>query len=83
MAGAEQEFSQTGKEHRLKAIVAPVVGEYDFIVSDTFPSLGGPTAAVEEVQANRTDDIFDCAGKPAAIDDCRTLIEKFLKGADA
>lgn len=41
LAGVEQEFFQTGKEHRLKAIVAPVVGEYDFIASDTFPSLGG------------------------------------------
>lgn len=40
LAGAEQELSQTGKEHRLKETVAPVVGEYDFIVSDTFPSLG-------------------------------------------
>ena len=32
LAGAEQELSQTGKEHRLKEAVAPVAGEYDFIV---------------------------------------------------
>lgn len=41
LAGAEQELSQTGKEHRLKEAVAPVAGEYDFIVIDTPPSLGG------------------------------------------
>ena len=35
LAGAEQELSQTGKEHRLKEAVAPVVGDYDFIVIDT------------------------------------------------
>ena len=40
LAGAEQEFSQTGKEHRLKEAISPVAGEYDFIVIDTPLSLG-------------------------------------------
>ena len=40
LAGAEQELSQTGKEHRLKDAVSVVAGEYDFIVIDTPPSLG-------------------------------------------
>ena len=40
LAGAEQELSQTGKEHRLKEAVAPVASDYDFIVIDTPPSLG-------------------------------------------
>ena len=40
LAGAEQELSQTGKEHRLKEAVAPVACDYDFIVIDTPPSLG-------------------------------------------
>ena len=40
LAGAEQELSQTGKEHRLKEAVSVVAGEYDFIVIDTPPSLG-------------------------------------------
>lgn len=35
MAGAEQELSQTGKEHRLKEAVAPVVNDYEFIVIDS------------------------------------------------
>lgn len=40
LAGAEQELSQTGKEHWLKEAVAPVAGEYDFIVVDTPPPWG-------------------------------------------
>lgn len=40
LARAEQELSQTGKERRLKEAVAPVAGDYDFIVIDTPPSLG-------------------------------------------
>lgn len=40
LAGAEQELSQTGKEHRLKEAVSVVAGEYEFIVIDTPPSLG-------------------------------------------
>ena len=40
LAGAEQELSQTGKEHRLKEAVAPIAGNYDFIIIDTPPSLG-------------------------------------------
>ena len=40
LAGAEQELSQTGLYHRLKEAVSTVVGDYDFIVIDTPPSLG-------------------------------------------
>lgn len=40
LAGAEQELSQTGKEHRLKEAVSVVAGEYDFIVIDMLSSLG-------------------------------------------
>jgi chromosome partitioning protein len=40
LAGAEQELSQTGKEHRLKEVISPISGNYDFIIIDTPPSLG-------------------------------------------
>ena len=40
LAGAEQELTQTGKEHRLKETVMPIADSYDFILSDTPPSLG-------------------------------------------
>ncbi|NLD49124.1 MAG: ParA family protein [Clostridiaceae bacterium] len=40
LASAEQEFSQTGKEHRLKETLLPVVENYDYIIIDTPPALG-------------------------------------------
>ena len=40
LAGAEQELSYTGKEHRLKEALEPLSGKYDFIIIDTPPSLG-------------------------------------------
>ena len=40
LSGAEQELSQTGKEHRLKEVITPVLDKFDFIIIDTPPSLG-------------------------------------------
>ena len=33
LVGAEQELSQTGKEHRLKEAIAPVAEKYDYIIT--------------------------------------------------
>jgi chromosome partitioning protein len=40
LAGAEQELSQTGKEHRLREVLKEIKTRYDFIIIDTPPSLG-------------------------------------------
>ena len=40
LAGAEQELSHTGKEHRLKEALQPVADKYDYIIIYTPPSLG-------------------------------------------
>lgn len=40
LAGAEQEFSSTGKEHKLSEALEEVRDDYDFIIIDTTPALG-------------------------------------------
>lgn len=66
LAGAEQELSQTGKEHRLKEAVAPVVEKYDYIIIDTPPSLGVLTVnaftAASDILIPTTAGIFATTG---------------------
>ena len=40
LASADMEFVQTGREHKLKKALAPVVEQYDFVLLDTPPTLG-------------------------------------------
>lgn len=66
LAGAEPEITQTGKEYRLREELEPVVGDYDFIVVDTPPSLGLLTinafTAADEIIIPSTAGIFAATG---------------------
>lgn len=66
LAGAEQELSQTGKEHRLKEALELIGGGYDYIVIDTPPSLGVLTVnaftAAGDIIIPTTAGIFATAG---------------------
>lgn len=66
LAGAEQELTQTGKEYRLKEQLEPVMGEYDYIVIDTPPSLGILTinafTLADHVIVPTTPGIFSASG---------------------
>lgn len=66
LAGAEQELSQTGKEHRLKESLAALNDDYDYILIDTPPSLGVLTVnaftAATDILIPTTAGIFATAG---------------------
>lgn len=66
LAGAEQELSYTGKEHRLKEALEPLYGKYDFIIIDTPPSLGVLTVnaftAASDILIPTTAGIFAATG---------------------
>lgn len=66
LAGAEQELSHTGKEHRLKETLQPVMNRYDYIIIDTPPSLGVLTVNAftfaDEIIIPTTAGIFATAG---------------------
>lgn len=80
LAGAEQELSQTGKEHRLKEVVAPVAGDYDFIVIDTPPSLGVLTVnaftCATDILIPTTAGIFATAGI-SQLNETVTSVQKY------
>ena len=80
LAGAEQELSQTGKEHRLKEAVAPVAGDYDFIVIDTPPSLGVLTVnaftCATDILIPTTAGIFATAGI-SQLNETVTSVQKY------
>lgn len=80
LAGAEQELSQTGKEHRLKEAVSAVVGDYDFIVIDTPPSLGVLTVnaftCATDILIPTTAGIFATAGI-SQLNETVTSVQKY------
>ena len=84
LAGAEQEFSQTGKEHRLKEAVAPVASDYDFIVIDTPPSLGVLTVnaftCATDILIPTTAGIFATAGV-SQLNETVTSVRKYCNPA--
>ena len=80
LAGAEQELSQTGKEHRLKEAVAPIASDYDFIVIDTPPSLGVLTVnaftCATDILIPTTAGIFATAGI-SQLNETVTSVQKY------
>jgi chromosome partitioning protein len=66
LAGAEQEISETGKEHRLRETLEVVSAEYDYIIIDTPPSLGILTVnaftAANQILVPSTAGIFAAKG---------------------
>ena len=80
LAGAEQELSQTGKEHRLKESVSAVVNDYDFIVIDTPPSLGVLTVnaftCATDILIPTTAGIFATAGI-SQLNETVTSVQKY------
>lgn len=40
LAGADMEFTQTGREYLLRDVIGPLKGRYDYIIIDTPPTLG-------------------------------------------
>lgn len=80
LAGAEQELSQTGKEHRLKEAVSEVAGEYDVVVIDTPPSLGVLTVnaftCATDILIPTTAGIFATAGI-SQLNETVTSVQKY------
>lgn len=66
LAGAEQELSHTGKEHRLKEALESLYSKYDFVIIDTPPSLGVLTVnaftAASDILIPTTAGIFAATG---------------------
>lgn len=66
LGGAEQELTQTGKEYRLREMIAPIRDKYDFIIIDTPPMLGVLTinafTAADEIIIPTTAGIFAANG---------------------
>ena len=66
LAQADLEFTATGKEKRLKESIEPILGDYDYLILDTPPSLGIMTinafTAADEVIIPTTPSIFAASG---------------------
>ena len=66
LANADQEFTMSGREYRLKEAIASIVADYDMIIIDTPPSLGILTcnafAAAKEIIIPATASMFAIEG---------------------
>lgn len=66
LAGADMEFTQTGREYLLRDVIGPIKGKYDYIIIDTPPTLGILTinalAAADDVLIPMGADIYSLQG---------------------
>jgi len=66
LSGADLEFTMTGREHILKKALQEITGDYDFIITDTPPSLGIMTVnaftAADEIIIPTTAGVFAAKG---------------------
>lgn len=79
LASAEMEFSMTGREHKLKKGLSPIMENYDYIIIDCPPSLGVLTVnaftAANEIIIPTTPGIFAASGIMKLFDSVKVVKE--------
>jgi len=84
LAGADMEFTQTGREYLLRDVIAPIKGRYDYIIIDTPPTLGILTinalAAADDVLIPMGADIYSLQGL-GQLNTTINRVKKYCNGA--